>query len=79
MCWFYDGNIQSGLTESGFIEKPGIEPAAPGLQDIGLSPTSGRLLVGHFFVAFPKKHFVAFPWVVTSAGPGGFMIYVFIL
>ena len=25
-------------------EKPGIEPATPGLQDIGLSPTPGRLL-----------------------------------
>ena len=27
------------LTESGFMEKPGIKPAIPGLQDIGLSPT----------------------------------------
>ena len=26
-----------------------------------------------------KKLFVAFPWVVTSTGPGGFMICVFIL
>ena len=25
-------------------EKPGIEPAIPGLQDIGLSPTPQRLL-----------------------------------
>ena len=25
-----------------------------------------------------KKHFVAFPWVETSTGPGGFMICVFI-
>ena len=25
-------------------EKPGIEPATPGLQDIGLSPTQRRLL-----------------------------------
>ena len=24
-----------GSTESGFMEKPGIEPATPGLQDIG--------------------------------------------
>ena len=31
-------------TESGFMEKPGIEPAIPGLQDIGLSPTPRRLL-----------------------------------
>ena len=27
-----------------FMEKPGIEPATPGLQDIGLSPTPRRLL-----------------------------------
>ena len=26
-------------------EKPGIEPATPGLQDIGLSPTPRRLLM----------------------------------
>ena len=25
-----------GSTESGFMEKPGIEPATPGLQDIAL-------------------------------------------
>ena len=25
-----------GLTESGFMEKPGIEPATPGLQGIAL-------------------------------------------
>ena len=59
MLWFYDGNIQR-LTESGFMEKPPIEPATPGLRNIGLSPTSGRLLVGHFFVAFPKLIFCGF-------------------
>ena len=26
-----------------------------------------------------KKLFVAFPWVETSTGPGGFMICVFII
>ena len=26
-----------------------------------------------------KKLFVAFPWVVSSTGPGGFMICVFII
>ena len=44
-------------------EKPGIEPATPDLQDISLSTTL----------------FVAFPWVVTSTGSGGFMICMFIL
>ena len=37
VCWFYDGNTQR-LIQSGFMEKPGIEPATPGLQDIGLTP-----------------------------------------
>ena len=49
MCWFYDGNSQR-LTKSGFMEKPGIEPATSGLQDIGLSPTLRRLL--KLFAAF---------------------------
>ena len=30
-----------------------------------------------FTVWFKKKLFVAFPWVETSTGPGGFMICVF--
>ena len=38
VCLLYDGSTRR-LTESGFKEKPGIEPATPGLQDIGLSPT----------------------------------------
>ena len=44
MCVFliYDGGTRR-LTESGFMEKPGIEPATPGLQDIGIFPTPGRL------------------------------------
>ena len=35
MCWFYVGNTQR-LTESGFMEKQGIEPVTPGLQGIAL-------------------------------------------
>ena len=42
MCLLYDGSTQR-LTESGFVEQPGIEPATHGLQDIGLSPTPRRL------------------------------------
>ena len=30
------------------------------------------------FAPIKKKLFVAFPWVETSTGPGGFMICVFI-
>ena len=35
-------------------EKPGIEPAIPGLQDIGLSPTPRRILNSHFEMK-PRK------------------------
>ena len=35
LCVYYDGNSRR-LTESGFMEKPGIEPATPGLQGIAL-------------------------------------------
>ena len=71
VCWFYVGNTQR-LTESGFMEKPGIEPATPGLQGIALI---------HYTTGASKKtkFFVAFPWVETSTGPGGFMICVFII
>ena len=39
LCVYYMTGTPEGSTESGFMEKPGIEPATPGLQDIGLSPT----------------------------------------
>ena len=37
ICVFnYMTETPEGLTESGFMEKPGIEPATPGLQGIAL-------------------------------------------
>ena len=36
-----------GSTKSDFTEKPGMEPATPGLQDIGLSPTPRQLHFNH--------------------------------
>ena len=62
LCVYYMTGTPEGSTESGFMEKPGIEPATPGLQGIALI-----------------QLFVAFPWVETSTGPGGFMICVFII
>ena len=41
MCLLYDKSTLR-LAESGFMEKPGMEPVTPGLQDKGLSPTSRR-------------------------------------
>ena len=49
-----DNGLKSHPTD---WEKPGIEPATPGLQDIGLSPTPRRLLI---------IFFCGFPWVETS-------------
>ena len=46
------------------------------------SQSSYVLNVGYKFYALQKKKkklFVAFPWVETSTGPGGFMICVFLL
>ena len=44
LCVYFMMGTPEGSTKSGFMEKPGIDPAAPGLQDIGLSPTLRRLL-----------------------------------
>ena len=45
--YFMMGTLE-GSTESGFMEKQGIEPRTPGLQDIGSSPTPRRLLSNVF-------------------------------
>ena len=34
LCIYYMTGTPEGSTESGFMEKPGIEPATPGLQGI---------------------------------------------
>ena len=44
LCVNYMTGTPEGSTESGFMEKLGIEPATPGLQDIGLSPTPRHYL-----------------------------------
>ena len=63
VCWFYVGNTQR-LTESGFMEKPGIEPATPGLQGIALIHyTTGA---SQIIWVKKKKTFCGFPWVETS-------------
>ena len=36
VCLLYMTGTPEGSTESGFMEKPGIEPATPGLQGIAL-------------------------------------------
>ena len=36
LCVYYMTGTPEGSTEIGFMEKPGIEPATPGLQGIAL-------------------------------------------
>ena len=36
LCVYYMTGTPEGSTESGFMEKPGFEPAIPGLQGIAL-------------------------------------------
>ena len=43
LCVYLMTGTTQGSIESGFMEKPGIKPPTPGLQDIGLSPTPWRL------------------------------------
>ena len=76
LCVYYMTGTPEGSTESGFMEKPGIESATPGLQGIALIHyTTGASLLS----TKKNKLFVAFPWVETRTGPRGFMICVFII
>ena len=46
LCVYYMMGTPEGSTESGFMEKPGIEPATPGLQGVALIHyTMGLLLI----------------------------------
>ena len=47
LCVYYMTGTPEGSTESGFMQKPGIEPATPGLQGIALIhyTTGARSLV----------------------------------
>ena len=56
LCVYYMAGTPEGSTESGFMEKPGIEPATPGLQDIALI---------HYTTGYSPL-FCGFPWVETS-------------
>ena len=54
LCVYYMTGTPKGSTESGFMEKPGIEPATPGLQGIALIHyTTGARKVGDTCV--PKR------------------------
>ena len=65
LCVYYMTGTPEGSTESGLIEKPGIEPVTPGLQDIGLSPTQ-RLLHKVMGNALPEPFFSTFIMLTES-------------
>ena len=52
LCVYFMSRTPEGSTESGFMEKPGVEPETPGLQDIGLSPMPRWLDVVFEVVAY---------------------------
>ena len=65
LCVYYMTGTPEGSTESSFMEKPGIEPATPGLQGIalihyttGASQTDGQ--------TDPHSKYSAHLWVVKS-------------
>ena len=46
LCVYYMTGTPEGSTESGFMEKPGIKPATPGLQGIaGASRSFGEEVI----------------------------------
>ena len=45
LCVYYMTGTPEGSTESGFMEKPGIEPATPGLQGIALIHYTTRVVL----------------------------------
>ena len=57
LCVYYMTGTPEGSTESGFMEKPGIEPATPGLQGIALIhyTTGASLRVGNDIVKIDKN------------------------
>ena len=61
LCVYYMMGTPEGSTESGFMEKSGIEPATPGLQGIahihyttGASLISSNRLVVFWFKSWPR-------------------------
>ena len=71
LCVYYMTGTPEGSTESGFMEKPEIEAATPGLQGIALIHyTTGA--------SYTCKTFCGFPGY-KPVPPGWFKIYVMVL
>ena len=57
LCVYYVTGTPEGSTESGFMEKQGIEPATPGLHGIALIhyTTGASFFLGALRVKLPLK------------------------
>ena len=59
LCVYYLTGTPEGSTESGFMEKPGIEPATPGLQGIAFinytAGASSNIIGTHWVPSSPAK------------------------
>ena len=88
LCVYFRTRNPKGLTESGTGELGIIVCGRTSTGQVGLCFLwffVQELLEAHSAVVMVLKHlrrrgkklFVAFPWVETSTGPGGFMICVF--
>ena len=59
MCVYYMTGTPEGSTESGFMEKPGIEPATPGLQGIALIHYTTGASLGYCSFGEKQLYFLA--------------------
>ena len=81
LCVYYMTGIPEGSTESGFMEKPGFEPATctatPGLQGIALIHyTTGGLPTLLEFPAIPRGTMALFADIVLPICFTGIIIYL---
>ena len=61
LCVYYMTGTPEGSTESGFMEKPGIEPATPGLQGIALI----HYTTGYYIVLITLFQFASI-WSIST-------------
>ena len=62
LCVYYMTGTPEGSTESDFMEKPGIEPATPGLQGIALIHYTASQLKGEVSYAPTHGFSSSFTW-----------------
>ena len=64
LCVYYMMGTPEGSTKSGFMEKPGIEPATPGLQGIALINYTTGASQGASTGVLMKSVWILFGWLL---------------